>query len=229
MSIKAFFLDFYGTVVYEDGEIISNICRLIKENSKTEATLSEIGGFWWNDFSKLFQESYGKTFQTQRVLETISLKNTLSHFGSTLDENVLSELMFNHWMKPSIFNDSLEFFKRNTTPVYILSNIDTFDVKTAIEFHKLEVREVITSEDVKSYKPRPEMFQQALKLSNLSKDEVLHVGDSPSSDVSGAMNVGIKSVWINRNNKEFKGTEKPNYIINKLDELLNLDVFVKIK
>ncbi|WP_456278784.1 HAD family hydrolase [Bacillus sp. AK128] len=227
MCAKALFLDFYGTVVHEDGEIISNICKQIKENSKTEATISEIGGLWWNSFSELFQESHGKTFQTQRVLETISLKNTLSHFGSSLDENVLSELMFNHWMKPSIFNDSLYFFKRNTTPVYILSNIDTFDVKTAIEFHKLKVREVITSEDIKSYKPRPEMFEQALKLSGLSRDEVLHVGDSLSSDVTGATNVGIKSVWINRNNKEFRGIDKPTYIINKLDELLDLELLVK--
>jgi 2-haloalkanoic acid dehalogenase type II len=226
LSIKAFFLDFYGTVVHEDGEIISNICNQIKENSKTEATLSEIGGFWWNEFSRLFQESYGNNFQTQRVLETISLKNTLSHFGSTLDENVLSELMFNHWMRPTIFNDSLEFFNRNKTPVFILSNIDTFDVKTAIDFHKLKVKGVITSEDVQSYKPRPEMFEQALKLSNLSKDEVLHVGDSLSSDVNGAMNMGIKSVWINRNNKELKGEIKPSYIINNLNELLNLEVGV---
>ncbi|TYR74353.1 HAD family hydrolase [Rossellomorea vietnamensis] len=224
MSIKAFFLDFYGTVVHEDGEIISNICNQIKNNSRTEATLTEIGGFWWKEFSNLFQESHGETFKTQRVLETISLKNTLSNFGSTLDDNVLSELMFNHWMQPSIFNDSLEFFKHNTIPVYILSNIDTFDLKKAIEFHNLKVNGLITSEDVKSYKPRQEMFEQALKISNLSKDEVIHVGDSLSSDVNGAINMGIKSVWINRNNKEFKGKERPSFVINRLDELLDLEV-----
>ncbi|MDQ0232596.1 HAD family hydrolase [Metabacillus malikii] len=72
------------------------------------------------------------------------------------------------------------------------------------------------------------MFQKALTLSNLSKDEVLHVGDSLSSDVSGAMNMGIKSVWINRNNKEIKGTKKLNYMIHKLDELLKLDVIANM-
>jgi HAD superfamily hydrolase (TIGR01509 family) len=105
--------------------------------------------------------------------------------------------MFNHWMRPTIFKDSLEFFNRKKTPVFILSNIDTFDVKNAIDFHKLNVKGVITSEDVQSYKPRPEMFEQALKLSNLSKDEVLHVGDSLSSVCTERFNMGIKSVWIN--------------------------------
>ncbi|MBP3952529.1 HAD family hydrolase [Bacillus suaedae] len=227
MFIKAFFLDFYGTVVHEDGEILLNICNQIKECSKTEATLSEIGGFWWKELSNLFHECYGETFKTQRTLETISLKNTLSHFGSTLDQNVLSKLLFEHWMRPSIFDDSLEFFKGNNIPVYILSNIDTFDIKTAIEFHKLKVSGLITSEDVKSYKPRPEMFERALELSNLSKDEVLHIGDSLLSDVKGAMNIGIKSVWINRNNKEFKGENKPSYVIKKLDELLRLESLAK--
>ncbi|WP_183041227.1 hypothetical protein [Salipaludibacillus neizhouensis] len=42
-------LDFYGTVVHKDGKIIANICKQIKENSKTEATLSEVGGFWWTE------------------------------------------------------------------------------------------------------------------------------------------------------------------------------------
>ncbi|KAB8129007.1 HAD family hydrolase [Gracilibacillus oryzae] len=218
MAIKAFFLDFYGTVVHEDDEIISTICQQIKEDAKTDATVSEIGAFWWKELSKLFLESYGETFKPQRVLETISLKNTLAYFDSTLDENILSELMFHH------FDDSLEFFKQNKLPVYILSNIDTFDVKTAIAFHNLKVKEVITSEDVQSYKPRPEMFEKALKLSNLSKNEVIHVGDSLSSDISGAGSAGIKSVWLNRNNKEFKGKDKPTYMIKKLDELLSLEL-----
>ena len=32
--IKAFFLDFYGTVVYEDGEIVKKISQLIYETGQ---------------------------------------------------------------------------------------------------------------------------------------------------------------------------------------------------
>jgi 2-haloalkanoic acid dehalogenase type II len=222
MSVKAIFLDFYGTVVHEDGEIISDICNQIKEKSSKEVTSSEIGGFWWNEFYNLFIESYGDTFSTQRELERISLQNTLNHFNSPIKESQLSEMMFNHWMKPAIFNDSLEFFNQNTIPIYILSNIDRSDILAAINLHNLTVKEVITSEDVKSYKPRSEMFEYALKVSNLSPEEVIHVGDSLSSDVTGAKNVGIKSVWVNRNNKKLNGNVQPDFTITTLTDILKI-------
>jgi len=50
--IKAFFLDFYGTVVYEDGEIVKKISQLIYETGKADSP-SEIDSFWWNDFQDL--------------------------------------------------------------------------------------------------------------------------------------------------------------------------------
>lgn len=66
--IKAFFLDFYGTVVHEDGEIIKKITDIIYNTGIVE-NKSEIGSFWWNDFQKMFTNSYGYNFETQRVLE----------------------------------------------------------------------------------------------------------------------------------------------------------------
>jgi 2-haloalkanoic acid dehalogenase type II len=222
MSIKAIFIDFYGTVVHEDGEIISKICSRIKESSTMEVSKSEIGRYWWDEFYNLFTESFSSKFKTQRELESISLKNTLAHFDSSENESELSELMFNHWMKPAIFDDSVEFFKNNNLPIYILSNIDRFDILEAINLHNLKVTEVITSEDVKSYKPRSDMFEYALKRSNLTFDEVLHVGDSLSSDIAGAKKIGIKSVWVNRTRKKFSGNVKPDFTFDNLNDILKI-------
>ena len=66
--IKAFFVDFYGTVVYEDGEIIKKITQIIYDTGNVEDK-SEIGAFWWNDFQNLFTNAYGDNFETQRALE----------------------------------------------------------------------------------------------------------------------------------------------------------------
>ncbi|WP_245780876.1 HAD family hydrolase [Gracilibacillus orientalis] len=171
---------------------MTNICEQIKENSQTDATLSEIGGVWWKELSALFIESHGANFTHQRTLEEISLKSTLAYFQSNLDETKLVELMFNHWMNPAIFQDSVEFLNQSTIPVYILSNIDRADILEAIKLHQLSVKDIITSEDVKSYKPRPEMFEHALKISGLASNEVIHVGDSLSSDIAGANKMGLK-------------------------------------
>lgn len=223
MSIKAIFLDFYGTVVHEDEEVISIICNRIKASSKSRASISQIGGFWWNEFRSLFTESYGNNFRTQRELERISLRSTLSHFSSSETEGELSELMFNHWMKPTIFEDAVEFFNNNTLPIYILSNIDRLEILSAMKHHNLEVAQVITSEDVLSYKPRPEMFKYVLKNTGLSFEDVIHIGDSLSSDIMGAQNVGIKAVWINRTNKEIQGNIIPDFTVDNLNDTLQLE------
>ena len=197
MSIKAFFTDFYGTIVHEDGEIIKQITKIITDTGNAE-NLSGIGSFWWKDFQDMFLNSYGETFETQRALEEKSLVHTLEKFGSDADPKELSAMMFAHWVKPPIFEDSKEFFEKSMLPIYIVSNIDTADIIQAIDYHGLKPAGVFTSEDARSYKPRKELFELALQKTGLKPDEVIHIGDSISSDIKGASVVGINTLWLNR-------------------------------
>ena len=82
--IKAIFVDFYGTIVFEDGENVSKISNRIYETGNAQS-VSEIGSYWWNRFQSLFENSYGENFRTQRELETQSLIDTIEHFGSSED------------------------------------------------------------------------------------------------------------------------------------------------
>ena len=200
MSIKAFFVDFYGTVVHEDGEVIKKITKIICETGKGENP-SDIDFFWWKDFQTMFMNSYGDSFETQRMLEEKSLVHTLVQFNSNANAKELSEMMFAHWVKPPIFEDSKEFFEKSNLPIYIVSNIDTADILQAISYHDLHPAGVFTSEEAKSYKPRKELFELALKRTGLKADEVIHIGDSVSSDVNGAAGVGIRALWLNRSGK----------------------------
>lgn len=200
MSIKAFFVDFYGTVVHEDGEVIKKITKIICETGKGENP-SDIDFFWWKDFQTMFMNSYGDSFETQRMLEEKSLVHTLVQFNSNANAKELSEMMFAHWVKPPIFEDSKEFFEKSNLPIYIVSNIDTADILQAISYHDLHPAGVFTSEDAKSYKPRKELFELALKRTGHKADEVIHIGDSVSSDVNGAAGVGIRALWLNRSGK----------------------------
>lgn len=110
--------------------------------------------------------------------------------------------MLTHWVKPPIFDDAKEFFERCPVPVYIVSNIDTADILSALAYHELRPVGVFTSEDAKSYKPRKELFQLALQSVGLQGNEVVHIGDSLSSDVKGAGALGINTIWVNRSSKE---------------------------
>ena len=191
--VKAIFVDFYGTIVFEDGENVAKISNRIYETGKAESA-SQVGGYWWDVFKTLFENSYGENFHTQRDLETQSLTDTITHFSSSEDGIKLSNEMFEYWVKPPIFEEC-------PVPIYVVSNIDRADILAAIEYHGLKPKDVFTSEDARSYKPRKELFEFALKSTGLSTDEVVHIGDSLSSDIKGASAVGINAIWINRSGK----------------------------
>ncbi len=218
---KAIFLDFYGTVVHEDGENVRKISQMIFDTGEAESIL-EIGAYWWNEFSMLFTNAYGENFKTQRAIEYQSLVNTVKHFKSTEDAEKLSNMLFECWVKPPIFEESKQFFEKSPVPIYIVSNIDTKDILEAVEFHDLKPAGIFTSEDAKSYKPRKELFEYALNASGLKAEEVVHIGDSLGSDIKGAYSVGIDTIWINRNNKQ---VPKGVLSVGNLLEVFDTDFF----
>lgn len=219
--IKAVFIDFYGTVVHEDGEVIKQVSQEIYSTGKV-TDKSEIGTYWWNEFQKAFNSAYEDSFETQRKLEYESLKKTIEYFNSTANAKELSDLMFAHWIKPPIFEESKQFFEMCPVPIYVVSNIDRDDVLKAIEYHGLKPNGIFTSEDAKSYKPRKELFQFVLNSTGLSAEQVVHIGDSLSSDIKGASAVGINAIWINRSKREI-----PNGVtaVENLLEVYNTDYF----
>ena len=219
--IKAVFIDFYGTVVHEDGEVIKQVSQEIYSTGKV-TDKSEIGTYWLNEFQKAFNSAYEDSFETQRKLEYESLKKTIEYFNSTANAKELSDLMFAHWIKPPIFEESKQFFEMCPVPIYVVSNIDRDDVLKAIEYHGLKPNGIFTSEDAKSYKPRKELFQFVLNSTGLSAEQVVHIGDSLSSDVKGASAVGINAIWINRSKREI-----PNGVtaVENLLEVYNTDYF----
>lgn len=67
-------------------------------------------------------------------------------------------------------------------------------------------------------KPDPSFFQHALSQMGLNNDEVLMVGDNLMTDILGANRAGIKTVWINRHDKD-RNEVIPTYEIKNLGEL----------
>ncbi|MBT2757168.1 HAD family hydrolase [Mesobacillus foraminis] len=78
--------------------------------------------------------------------------------------------------------------------------------------------EIVISGDFGRGKPDPGIFEHALSLLSLQKEEAIMVGDNLMTDILGANRAGIKSVWINRHNKE-RNEVVPTYEIKHLEEL----------
>jgi len=81
--------------------------------------------------------------------------------------------------------------------------------------------QILISGDFGKGKPDPSIFEHALSLMNLSKDEALMVGDNLMTDILGSNRIGMKNVWINRHNKE-RNEVIPTYEITHLEELFGI-------
>ncbi|PWU70067.1 HAD family hydrolase [Gracilibacillus dipsosauri] len=80
---------------------------------------------------------------------------------------------------------------------------------------------IIISGDFGKGKPDPSIFEHVLEVANVEKEHAIMVGDNLMTDILGANRTGIKSVWINRENKQYNEV-KPTYEIKHLEELLEL-------
>ena len=189
-------LDFYGTVVDEDGPVIRGIVRqIVREHP--EHSVRSLAQTWGQVFSDLLADSHGATFRTQRELEIESLATLLHTVGSTLDPIELSVDQFAYWQSPAVRPGAAAFLDACPVPVCVVSNIDRADLDAAIRHTGLHLPLSVTSEDVRSYKPRGELFEAGLRMLGLGRQEVLHVGDSLSSDIAGANALGIDAAWVN--------------------------------
>ena len=70
-------------------------------------------------------------------------------------------------------------------------------------------------------KPAPELFEHAIGLLEVEKEDALMVGDNLMTDILGANRAGIQSVWVNRHQKKTEQVQ-PTYEIQKLTDLIEL-------
>lgn len=81
---------------------------------------------------------------------------------------------------------------------------------------------IIISGEFGRGKPDASIFRHALQLLEIAPEEGLMVGDKLTTDVIGALGVGMDAVWINRHRIQRSDEIVPSYEIDELKELLDL-------
>jgi 2-haloalkanoic acid dehalogenase type II len=220
---RALLLDFYGTVVHEDHDIISEICGRVAVASPLGIGAAEVRTYWGDTYRRLCATSHGPTFQTQRELTQRSLRRILEQFQAELDVEAISQPLYSYWTRPTPFAESVEVLAGCDVPVCLVSNIDNADLSSALAHTGLHFEHIVTSQTCRAYKPRGEMFARALSLLNARPEEALHVGDSLGSDVRGARAAGIRVLWVNRNGRKApSGDGAPDWVSRDLRGLLQI-------
>ncbi|MCH1984114.1 HAD family hydrolase [Ruminococcus sp. OA3] len=197
VMIKAVFIDYTGTTVKEDGEEIRDVVKRVCHNSDLHDPQAVLA-LWWKRMKQYEENSYGENYLTEdeivdKILQSLVVE---IHLKENLRE--LHVLIRRSWVCAPAFPDAKEFFEKCPVPIYMISNNGIEYVKKGMEDKQLQPEAIICADMVRAYKPHRELFERALEVSGCGADEVLHIGDSYSSDVLGARAAAIQPVLVQR-------------------------------
>lgn len=82
------------------------------------------------------------------------------------------------------------------------------------------ITEVFISDSIGYQKPRKEFFDKVFEdIAEKDKSRIILVGDSLSSDIKGAMNAGIDSVWFNPKGLPLPEGIRTDYVVKGFEEI----------
>lgn len=201
MKFKAVFMDFYGTVAGGDAEAIEAVCAKVVRDLRLQTDAHRFAAAWGGAFFRSLDDCRMNGFRSLYACECDSLVATCEALSVRVAPEAYVDELMEYMSAPSLHDDAKATLERIGLPVCCVSNADVDHLHAAIDHHDLPFAEVVCSEGVRCYKPDAGIFKAALNLLSLRPDEVIHIGDSLHSDVAGARNAGITSVWLCRDRR----------------------------
>ena len=217
-NIKVIIFDAYGTLfdvnsaaaktknkIGEKWEAFANYWRTIQlEYTWLRTLMGRHKDFW-----EITEDSLDKSMKVFNVNKL--LKNELLDLYKSL--STFTEV-----------NQTLKELKKKQYKLTILSNGTPSLIRNLVKKNDLEniFDDLLSVEEVKTYKPHPHVYNIPIKKYGILKNEVAYLS-SNTWDISAAGNFGFKTIWVNRNNSIFDNLDfNPPMQIKNLNELINI-------
>jgi len=183
--------------------------------------------FWsWQEAERLRSESHREVTAPERFG---MMFGRLGLGQGMVPPEALQMLLATHMKELSkavVFPDHHGDLLRRLKKRHRLGVVSNFDY-TPMARHVLEregvaelFETVVVSDEVGWRKPKPLIFELALRRMGTAPDDALFVGDRADIDVAGAQGVGMAAAWINRDASALPaGLQPPEFEIRDLGEL----------
>ncbi len=192
----------------------------IDQSEENCRSYSEINAALWKQFEKgEITKPEIKSTRFRRFFNSLGI--TEGFDGDKVNSEFMNYLCFGG----NTIENAVEIcrqLKQEGFDLYIITNGTAFIQKCRFSRSGLEpfFTESFISDLLGFQKPRREFFDLVLeKIPEKDKKKILVVGDSLTSDIKGAMNAGLDSVWFNPKGVDLPDEFAPDYIIGKIEEI----------
>lgn len=204
MKIKVVFFDVGETLLYRNPSLTTIAYRFLKKQGiniekksvdyflkkSAEEMKSVVEKAQMKDSEKwdLFVRKFFKKIKFKDLKKTEKIKEKLKKGFS--------------FRKFKDVDRTLDFLKRNGIKTGIISNAP-HELRDILKRTGLEkkIDFLFISEEVGFEKPNKKIFEYALKIAKVKKENCIFIGDNYIADIKGAKDAGIFSFWIQRNLK----------------------------
>ena len=174
MAIKALMVDFYGTLVREEDGVIKDVCRELADSSPQILSLADTARALWQACHDRYLNWYGGQYRPVAELEADALREGAEQFQCRADVADLTGQLAAANRAPEAYADGRLFCASLPLPVCLLSNGDRPIMEKIVTYTQLNLPEMVFSGDVRSCKPRREIFEEAVPAGGQGRRGALH-------------------------------------------------------
>ena len=216
-TIKALLLDYTGTMVKEEEPYTMELLKYFLTHSALKEPKIALQTVW-GLIKKLEHDYHADTFLLKDEMVDRILDICVREHGLEGDLNHMHDLWRNSWIHAPLYEDVKPFFAACPLPIYIITNDDLQYIHESLQEKQLTPAGIISAEMVRACKPHREIFDKALEVAGVTAAEAVMIGDSMTSDIRPAAELGIHPILLDR-----KGLQKDLAVpvIRSLTELIS--------
>lgn len=182
-------------------------------------TFNKVNDSLWHKYNKgLIDKAQIRESRFDQILSSLMINN------KSLAGRISTEYLFECPRKPNLMPHTKQVLEILSDKYHLSILTNGFEDVQRIKLKCSEIdsffEHVITSDGCGYQKPDPTFYQHALEKCKSLAQKSLMIGDNLKTDIAGALNIGIDTVYFNpsQNGRPHKST----FEISSLDQLLQI-------
>lgn len=221
--IKVITFDCYGTLVQWHDAVRRAAASILERHLSAHASTESIASFAVRLREIAMEYQQQSPFRDYEAVLDASLNQALRETGHDATAADLETLLATlgriepHPDVPEALARLREHYR-----IAVISNTSDHLIANTITAIGTPIDFVITAQQARAYKPDHALFHHAYAAMGVTKDETIHVAMGQFSDLKVCQELGIRSVWIDREGEPLDPAWQPDAVLKDLSGLPQL-------